>query len=122
MKLLFETIDRPEIENARILLEGNGIPIFISNDDTARNMGFIYPARKMGFWVALDHQYQDAILLLENGEHVVSHPVDVGEYYAKLDAEGKRSTEKLFDKLALVIVILIISGFSLYLYFRITGT
>ena len=81
MKLLFEEADRNEVDRVRFLLESNGIPVFVGNEDTARNFNFIALAQKYGVWVLEDEQFACAQALLDNENYEVKHPLDVEEYY-----------------------------------------
>jgi hypothetical protein len=118
MKLLLQSIDKSEIDQVRILLDSKGIPTFIGNENTARNIGFITPARSYQLWLFVDEQERDAELLIENEEHQVSSPVDVEEYYQHIEALRKDNLEYLFNKSMLALVIAGILIFGLYIYIK----
>ena len=113
MKLLFESIERSEIDSARILLESRGIPIFVGNEDSARNFGLVYPARKYALWVCIDEQYEDALALLDNNDHEIRMPVDIQEYHKSFEQLRSQNTQKLFNGLMLVLVAVITLIFAM---------
>ena len=122
MKLLFKTSDQDEIEHVKMLFDSKGIPVFVGNEGTARNLGGMSPVGKYQLWVALNEHYEDAVALLENEDHEVLNPVDVQDYYAEAEAVKKRSTEYFFNKMMLVLVLSGGIGFAYYLYSTITGS
>ncbi len=109
------------IEQAKMLLESNGIPVYISNSDTARNVGYIVVVGKLGLWVALEYHYQDAKILLENSEHEVSRPVNVGAYYAEIDELRVKNVKRTHKRIMSVVVFLVALGVGFYFYSKIAG-
>ena len=95
MKLLFETTNRTEVDNARFLLESNGIPVFIGNENAGTMLGPVFTARQFAIWVVLEQHYYDAEQLLENAEHEVSEPVDVQAFYADFEKQKPRALYKM---------------------------
>lgn len=85
MKLLTEVMDLNELTRIRILFESNGIPVFIGNEDAARNMGFILVARKYDVYVLYDEQFHDAQRLLEDESHVVENQVNMDEHRRNME-------------------------------------
>jgi hypothetical protein len=96
MKLITETVDPNELIQLRILFESKGIPIFVSNEDAARNFGLIYPARKYGIFVLYEEQHADAVRLLEDDSHVVINAIDMDEHRAFMQSQRTASLKKLF--------------------------
>jgi len=113
MKLLFESVERSEIDSARLLLESRGIPVFIGNEDSARNFGLVYPARNYALWICIDEQYEDALALLDDINHEVKRPVDIEEYNKSFEQLRSRNTQKLFNGMMLAMLILIAAIFAL---------
>jgi hypothetical protein len=85
MKLLTETMDLDELNGVRMLLESNGIPVFVGNEDTARNMGFMLPARRYGIFVLYDEQFHDAQCLLSDETHIVHNKIDIDEFRKNME-------------------------------------
>lgn len=107
MKLLFESTERDEIYSARILLESRGIPVFIGNEDSARNFGLLHPVRNYTFWVYIDEQFEDALALLGNVDHEVRKPVDIEQYSQSLEQLSSQNRQKLLNGLMLALMLTI---------------
>ena len=88
MKLLTEVLEFNELTRIRILFGEKGIPIFVGNENSAKNFGFVYPARKYAIFVVYDQQYPDAVSLLENENHEVLVEVNVEEHEKILESSG----------------------------------
>src|SRR5262245_4610077 len=86
MKLLTETMDLNELDGIRMLLESNGIPVFVGNEDSGRNMGYMLPARKYGVFIIYDRQFQDAQCLLRDENHVVQNKIDMDEFRKNMES------------------------------------
>ena len=84
MRLLFQSHDLQELHGAKDLLEANGIPAFVSFQDsqTALPLG-----NGMGLWVYLNEQADDARKLLENPGHRVEQPIDVQAFRAEIERQ-----------------------------------
>ncbi len=106
MKLLFQSGEKSEIDDARLLLESKGIPVFVGNETSAQNLGIVLATRRYAFWVVFDEQFEDALALLKDREHEVSNPVDIDAYYREMDHVREKSTENLFNKMMLFLVVL----------------
>ena len=122
MKLIYQSSQRAEIEATKILLESRGIPVYVSNEDTNRNLSYMSIALKLGIWVVFDDQYNDAIALLEDDTHEVENPRNIEEYYSVLEEVQKDTTKSSFDRSMLILISLIIIGFLTYFVFKITST
>lgn len=96
MKLLTEVMDLNELTRIRILFESNGIPVFIGNEDAARNMGFILVARKYDVYVLYDEQFHDAQRLLEDESHVVENQVNMDEHWRNMELLKPSADNQLF--------------------------
>jgi len=99
MRLLTEIIDRVEVDRVKFLLESNGIPVFIGNEESARNFGFIYPARRFGIWVYDESQFDCALALLTDESYIVKHPIDVKDYYKRLKENQPEAFSFILKKL-----------------------
>lgn len=96
MKLLTEVMDLNELTRIRILFESNGIPVFIGNEDAARNMGLILVARKYGVYVLYDEQFHDAQRLLEDESYVVENQIDMDEHRRNMELLKPDADSQLF--------------------------
>lgn len=75
MKLVTQFSSLADAESASILLERSGIATFISS----RRSVFVRGILRVGLWVLLDRQLDDAVMLLENPEHAVTEPLSDAE-------------------------------------------
>jgi hypothetical protein len=119
MKLLFESIDRMDIDEAKLLLESRGIPVFVGNEDSARNWGLVYLARRYALWVPLDQQFEDAKALLKNKNHEVSVSIDVEDYYRQVDSLRAKNVKSVFIKIIHTLFVLAILGYILFVVYRV---
>ena len=109
MKLLFEETDRQEVDRIRILLESRGIPVFIGNEETARNFGFIALSQKYGVWVFEDSQFGCAKKILADETHEVEKPIDVNEYYRLTKEDNAIDIHSfMWKKIVLPLVVFVI--------------
>ncbi len=122
MKLIYQSSDRYEIENSKLLLESRGIPVHISNEDSNRNLSYMSIAIKLGIWVVFDDQYNDAIALLKDDTHEVNNPRDIEEYYSALNEVHKELTKSNYDKTMLILVSLITISLGAYFVLKIINT
>ena len=93
MRLLFESQSSTDLSLAKELLEENGIPVFISSEQTFQLKPSLVLHRK-GLWICLDEQFSDAAKLLKNPSHAVSKPVDVVAFHFSL-GESQRCAAAL---------------------------
>jgi len=107
MKLLKLVTTLQEAKNIAATLKSAGILIFIANEETRPlttqkvNMGLV----KVGVWVVLDHQYDDAIAVLSNPRHIVKHPLTKQELNAmsrELRTPFSRHAKKLLHVIAAI--------------------
>lgn len=66
-------------------LEDAGIPVSISNTRFAQLRVFFIP-HSLGVFVYFDSQYEDAINLINNKDHIVSNPVSIDEFYQNIES------------------------------------
>jgi hypothetical protein len=117
LKLLTEIIDVNELYRIKILFESKGVAIFVSNEDSARNMGFTYPARKYGVFVIYEEQFEDAYNLLNDELYEVNNPIDIVKHREQLESEQQIKSNQLFEKLMNAIMVSIaitIGGVFIY--------
>ncbi len=107
MRQLIESENKAEIDGVRILLESKGIPVFIGNEDSARNMGWLLSAREYVLWILVDEQYEDAVALLEDPEHEVRMAVNMEEYSKSFGQMHEQNMQKIFNWLMFFLVMLV---------------
>jgi hypothetical protein len=89
MKMLTKNGDMESLRVLQERLEQNGIPAFIQGADTARMIIPVFLIRPT-LWIYIDEQYDDALGLISNPEHVVRNRVDVEEFYTLQPSEGEQ--------------------------------
>ena len=104
MRLLLESTDSNHLLSVRLLLEQNGIPVFVSSANT-HNLLSHYAGVKKGLWVCLDMHYADAVALLTNPEHEVNEPVDIRDFEQVLAAGEAASMSVLLDYMWVAILV-----------------
>ena len=87
--MLTRDSDLQYLENLKDLLEVNGIPAVIQGRNIARMI-----TSRMIFeptlWVYVDEQFDDALELMENPDHVVVNPLDIEKVKSLLPDESQR--------------------------------
>lgn len=73
MKLLKNVTSLQVANSIALQLKSRGILTFIANEDTKS----LYPIAviNVGIWIVLDYQYDDAVAVLKNPEHIISQPL-----------------------------------------------
>ena len=110
MRLLFESESQTELTQAKELLEGKGIPVFISSEETYR-LRPSYILYKKGLWICLEEQFSDAAKLLKNPSHEVAQPVDTEAFHRSLEEAQKEPLRGLWlnrDKILNIVLIIVI--------------
>ena len=81
MELVYQTSDKQEANNIVSLLETNGIPAFITNENSnnLRKWGM----SGMGIFVHVNEQKNEAIKLINNPEYKVRNKVDISRFIKK---------------------------------------
>ena len=77
MKQIAQTLTHSEASKIKSRIEGAGIPIIVSGEGN-RNL---YSTGLVSVWVAIDSQYQDALIALDNPSHIAAQPVNVEEFH-----------------------------------------
>ena len=79
MKLLSSSSDSQYLTSMKHLLDENGIPAFVSNEDTNRMIPI--GIAKASLWVYIDEQYDEAMCLLKDPDYVVINKVDMDSFH-----------------------------------------
>ena len=103
MKLIKNCNFSENISEVAYFLTQKGI-LVSTTDDYANIPGKSYVAKnlKIGIWVHLDHQYNDAVALLKNKQHVVENPLTLVEMQnLKIEANSYlgKALENVFKKI-----------------------
>ena len=86
MKLVYKATTLEGANEIKTLLESAGIPASISNSNFASLNLFFIP-HSLGIFIYDPSQYQDAIALINNQNHIVHNPIDVDAFYNSLNNE-----------------------------------
>ena len=100
MRWLQEEPAPEELDRITELLERNGVPIYVS----AR----LPRGGPSGLFVCLDEQYDDAVALLRNPHHKVTNPVDVADYYERMDEAVRQSPLSMPTMISIIVAMVII--------------
>lgn len=126
MKLIPSSRINGSISAAVTKFRSNGI-LACSTDDYANIPRYSSTARgiKQGVWIHLNHQYQDAINLLNNSDHFVMTAL-TKEQMTEIETSSKKSlydlSEKLFSNLAKSVLYLFVIGFSVFALFTVINS
>ncbi len=107
MKLIYKATSLEGANEIKALLERAGIPAFVSNSNFASLNLFFIP-HSLGIFIYDPTQYQDAISLISNQDHIVQNPIDVDTFYKSLDSE--QSTQSAYKAMNDFIVGMIVFG------------
>jgi hypothetical protein len=99
MRLLTKIHSSGERAELAAFLESHGIPVFIDSAWTWR------ASSRSSVFVCLDRQYDDALALLRNPDHVVSEPIDVAEFWKAAPATLPIILKNALEVLAVLIVL-----------------
>jgi hypothetical protein len=86
MKFVYKASTLGGANEIKALLDNAGIPASVSNSNFASLNLFFIP-HSPGVFIYNSSQYQDAIALLNNHDHIVSNPIDTEEFYNSLNSE-----------------------------------
>ncbi len=117
MKPIYSSEDPHEINAMKMRLESNGIPVFVGNDHTARNLPHLGGHTKRTLFVYLAEHHDDALSLIQDEDHVVDHPVDVAAFYEEVERSNHTTRGWLSGN---AIIILIVSAMLLFILFMST--
>jgi hypothetical protein len=120
MRTILATEDADEFEMVWDRLTEGGIPVFTPSKYSEMS-GFHVGARQYVLCIWLDHQFEDAVQLLRNPDHVVQNPVDLDEFERMQDQVDERMEKKtdLMTEKALnwgvgLLVLAICGGFAYF--------
>ncbi|MGD8555842.1 MAG: hypothetical protein PVJ14_00660 [Chromatiales bacterium] len=115
MKLVTRGMQLNDLIALRDMLEANGIPAVIQDDNTAR---MITPVTTMGqgLWIYIDSQESEAKALLENPDHVVANPVDIKAFY---EVSRNITDDRSFVNMAMIRLGLLLGMFLIALFLMI---
>jgi len=115
VKLVTRGMQLNDLIALRDMLEANGIPAVIQDDNTAR---MITPVTTMGqgLWIYIDSQENEARALLENPDHEVANPVDIKAFY---EASRNITDDRSFMNRAMIRLGLLLGMFLLALFLMI---
>jgi hypothetical protein len=119
MKLLKFTQSLSEAQAITEALRMEGIYTFTSNDEAKRidPIGFATGVLKVGIWVVIDDQYEDAVALLKDPTHKPAHPLTSEEMHL---LDEKRKNMRFFPSfdtiatLCLSVLVICVIGYFLY--------
>ena len=115
MKFVYKASTLEGANEIKALLENSGIPASISNKGFASLNLFFIP-HSLGIFIYYPSQYQDAIAVLNNKDHMVCNPVDIEAFYNSLNSEqSSNSSHKAMNDFILGMVVFgLICGLLIY--------
>lgn len=90
MKLIHKATTLKEAEEIQTLLENAGIPVSITNKGLAR-LRVLFVPHLLGVFIYNSSQYKDAMALLNNKNHIVRNPIDVGVFYESINSADMKA-------------------------------
>ena len=101
------------------LLDENGIPAFVSNEDTNRMIPI--GIAKASLWVYIDEQYDEAMLLLKDPDYEVINKVDM-ETFHELENSMEDSKTSLVGALRDLLIRGVVLLMAMFLFIKIFDT
>jgi len=92
MTLVTKDSDTLYLVELKQRLEDNGIPAFVGSEDEARALTPLVMA-SAGLWIYLEHQYDDALALINDPTHEVTSGVDVAAFHQKRPDEAQQTSK-----------------------------
>nr|WP_298146025.1 hypothetical protein [uncultured Pseudomonas sp.] len=77
MKQIAQTLTHSEASKIKSRIEGAGIPVIVSGEGS-RNL---FSTGLVSVWVAIDSQYHDAVIALDDPSHIAAQPINVEEFH-----------------------------------------
>jgi len=96
-----------EVEQIRELLTSRGIPTY--------QLGGFKAGARGPLFVCINEQYEDALAVLKNPEHVVANPVDVAQFWHTAQTQGLGTVLK--GSIAMLMFLLAIVGLLVAIHF-----
>jgi len=108
MELVYQSVDQAEVNNIKSLLEDNGIPSFITNENSNNLRRHSFTG--MGIFIHINSQREEAIKLINNPSHIVKNKVDIIEYYEHINDSVNQSevNNHIINTLVKTLVLLLI--------------
>ena len=119
MKLLTSSSDSQYLSSMKHLLDENGIPAFVSNEDTNRMIPI--GIAKASLWVYIDEQYDEAMLLLKDPDYEVINKVDM-ETFHELENSMEDSKTSLVGALRDLLIRGVVLLMAMFLFIKIFDT
>ena len=119
MKLILATDDQEQFAAAWDLLHEQGIPAY-EPAKYSDMPGYRVGPNVRSLYIWLDHQFEDAVRLLKDPNHIVKNPVNLEEFertQERVGAEFQEAREKVHERLmnvAIGAVLLAFIGFGAY--------
>ena len=107
MKFVYKASTLEGANEIKALLDNAGVPASISNSGFASLNLFFIP-HSLGIFIYNDAQYQDAISLIRNKNHIVSNPIDTEDFYNSLNSE--QSTQSAYNAMNNFIFVMVAFG------------
>lgn len=107
MKRIASFTNSNDAESAAMLLRSHGIVTQVTADQAAKTLrGLIFATNKVELWSVVDYQYDDALALLADAEHVVETGLSKEEI-EDFEDEAAKSVFTSLNKAILVGIVLI---------------
>ena len=119
MKLLTSSSDSQYLSSMKHLLDENGIPAFVSNEDTNRMIPI--GIAKASLWVYIDEQYDEAMMLLKDPDYEVINKVDM-ETFHELENSMEDSKTSLVGALRDLLIRGVVLLMAMFLFIKIFDT
>lgn len=115
MKLVYRADTLEGATEIKELLECAGIPASISNKRFAQFYIPFFP-HHLGVFIYVNSQYNDAISLINNSDHIVSEPIDINEFYSILNSPHNKSAvyNAMNDFILGMVAFGLLCGFLIY--------
>lgn len=107
MKFVYKASTLEGANEIKALLDNAGIPTSVSNSSFASLNLFFIP-HSPGIFIYNPAQYQDAIALINNPDHIVSDPIDTEDFYNSLNS--KQATKSAYNAMNNFIIGMIAFG------------
>ena len=115
MKFVYKASTLEGANEIKALLDNAGIPASVSNTGFASLNLFFIP-HSLGIFIYNPSQYQDAIALINNKDHIVSNPIDTAVFFDSLNSEQSTNSayKAMNDFILGMIVFGLICGLLIY--------
>jgi hypothetical protein len=112
MKQIAQTLTHEEALKLKVRIESAGIPVVISGSGASH----LFRTGLVSVWVAIDSQYNDALLVLDNPGHIANNPIEVEEFHRAV--RQTNLVPELLTKInyPALFTYAAIAGFSIFLF------